>query len=100
MFFEVVVVVVVVVAVVVVVVVVVVVAQIVLFLFSFVESSSSSPFLLVLSFAHVHTALHALPQHKGKSKHGRYGDAVEEMDWTVGQLIKSIQVHSRKLQKK
>lgn len=44
------------------------------------------PFLLVLSYLHVHTALYASNMFRGKSKHGLYGDAVEEMDWSVGML--------------
>ncbi|KAJ7425217.1 Steryl-sulfatase [Pitangus sulphuratus] len=42
-----------------------------------------APFLLVLSYLHVHTALYASENFRGKSKHGLYGDAVEEMDWSV-----------------
>lgn len=46
-----------------------------------------SPFLLFLSYPHVHTALFASQSFRGKSKHGLYGDAVEEMDWSVGMLF-------------
>ncbi|NWI46901.1 STS sulfatase, partial [Picathartes gymnocephalus] len=52
----------------------------------FVERNIDAPFLLVLSYFHVHTALYASENFKGKSKHGLYGDAVEEMDWSVGML--------------
>ena len=45
------------------------------------------PFLLIMSWLHVHTPVVTAPQFKGHSRHGPYGDAVEEMDWGVGQLM-------------
>uniref|UniRef100_A0A8W4FBY3 Steroid sulfatase n=1 Tax=Sus scrofa TaxID=9823 RepID=A0A8W4FBY3_PIG len=50
----------------------------------FIQRNAESPFLLVLSFLHVHTALFSSKIFAGKSKHGAYGDATEEMDWSVG----------------
>ncbi|XP_040513472.1 steryl-sulfatase isoform X6 [Gallus gallus] len=50
----------------------------------FIERNHNAPFLLVLSYLHVHTALYASKMFRGKSRHGLYGDAVEEMDWSVG----------------
>ncbi|NWQ68895.1 STS sulfatase, partial [Neopipo cinnamomea] len=52
----------------------------------FIRRNTDTPFLLVLSYLHVHTALYASENFRGKSKHGLYGDAVEEMDWSVGML--------------
>lgn len=46
--------------------------------------NADTPFLLVLSYLHVHTALFASQGFAGKSQHGVYGDAVEELDWSVG----------------
>ncbi|XP_047621602.1 steryl-sulfatase [Phacochoerus africanus] len=53
----------------------------------FIQRNAESPFLLVLSFLHVHTALFSSKVFAGKSKHGAYGDATEEMDWSVGQIL-------------
>uniref|UniRef100_A0A8C9DAE1 Steroid sulfatase n=1 Tax=Panthera leo TaxID=9689 RepID=A0A8C9DAE1_PANLE len=50
----------------------------------FIRRNAKKPFLLVLSYLHVHTALFSSKEFAGKSKHGAYGDAVEEMDWSVG----------------
>ncbi|XP_053166032.1 steryl-sulfatase isoform X4 [Hemicordylus capensis] len=50
----------------------------------FIKRNSDAPFLLLLSYPQVHTALYVSQDFKGKSKHGLYGDAVEEMDWSVG----------------
>ncbi|XP_045141379.1 arylsulfatase D [Echinops telfairi] len=43
------------------------------------------PFLLFLSLLHVHLPLVTTPRFLGKSRHGVYGDNVEEMDWMVGE---------------
>uniref|UniRef100_A0A8I3WNJ6 Steroid sulfatase n=1 Tax=Callithrix jacchus TaxID=9483 RepID=A0A8I3WNJ6_CALJA len=48
------------------------------------QRNTEAPFLLVLSYLHVHTALFSSKEFASKSKHGVYGDAVEEMDWSVG----------------
>ncbi|XP_011733360.1 steryl-sulfatase isoform X1 [Macaca nemestrina] len=53
----------------------------------FIQRNTETPFLLVLSYLHVHTALFSSKDFAGKSKHGVYGDAVEEMDWSVGQIL-------------
>lgn len=49
--------------------------------------NAGTPFLLVLSYLHVHTALFSSKDFAGKSQHGAYGDAVEEMDWSVGMCV-------------
>uniref|UniRef100_A0A8D0L143 Steroid sulfatase n=1 Tax=Sphenodon punctatus TaxID=8508 RepID=A0A8D0L143_SPHPU len=53
----------------------------------FIKRNTDSPFLLFVSYLQVHTALYASQNFTGKSKHGLYGDAVEEMDWSVGQIL-------------
>ncbi|XP_062371081.1 steryl-sulfatase [Cinclus cinclus] len=60
----------------------------------FIERNTDTPFLLVLSYLHVHTALYASENFRGKSKHGLYGDAVEEMDWSVGQILDVLEKHN------
>lgn len=42
------------------------------------------PFLLCISLLHVHIPLVTTKQFLGKSRHGLYGDNVEEMDWLIG----------------
>ncbi|KAF0884522.1 STS sulfatase, partial [Crocuta crocuta] len=53
----------------------------------FIRRNTDKPFLLTLSYLQVHTALFASKDFASKSKHGVYGDAVEEMDWSVGQIL-------------
>ncbi|KAJ8350760.1 hypothetical protein SKAU_G00258900 [Synaphobranchus kaupii] len=53
----------------------------------FVERNQHKPFLLFLSLAHVHTPLFLSDGFAGKSKHGLYGDNVEEADWMIGRMV-------------
>ncbi|RMC06734.1 hypothetical protein DUI87_16180 [Hirundo rustica rustica] len=57
---------------------------------SFIERNKHKPFLLFLSFLHSHTPLLTTKEFLGRSRHGLYGDNVEEMDWMVGQVLDAI----------
>ncbi|XP_002735770.1 steryl-sulfatase-like [Saccoglossus kowalevskii] len=57
---------------------------------SFIEENKEGPFLLYLSFLKVHTALFTSKNFTGVSKHGQYGDNVEEMDWSVGRVLAKL----------
>nr|KAF6394759.1 steroid sulfatase [Rousettus aegyptiacus] len=57
----------------------------------FIRRNADAPFLLVVSYLQVHTALFSSKDFAGKSRHGAYGDAVEEMDWSVGQIMRVLQ---------
>ncbi|XP_060682864.1 arylsulfatase H-like isoform X1 [Hemiscyllium ocellatum] len=57
---------------------------------AFIERNQRKPFLILVSFLHVHTPFFTTKAFIGKSKHGAYGDNVEEMDWYVGQIVKAI----------
>jgi arylsulfatase A-like enzyme len=48
------------------------------------------PFFLYLPFTFPHIPLHASKSFRGKSPAGLYGDVVEEIDWSVGQILGSI----------
>ncbi|XP_071076483.1 arylsulfatase L-like [Desmodus rotundus] len=57
---------------------------------SFVERNKQRPFLLFVSFLHVHTPLVTTEAFLGGSVHGLYGDNVQEMDWMVGQILDTL----------
>ncbi|NWW42517.1 ARSD Arylsulfatase, partial [Pedionomus torquatus] len=57
---------------------------------SFIKRNKHGPFLLFVSFLHVHTPLFTTKKFLGKSRHGLYGDNVEEMDWMVGKILDSL----------
>ena len=50
----------------------------------------SQPFFLYLSYTFPHVPLHAGKAFRGKSPRGPYGDAVEEIDWSVGQILAAL----------
>lgn len=52
------------------------------------------PFFLYHSFAHVHVPMFTVPQMAGRSAHGRYGDNVEEMDASVGEILAALREHN------
>ncbi|NXL98125.1 ARSD Arylsulfatase, partial [Tyrannus savana] len=54
---------------------------------SFIKRNRHGPFLLFVSFLHVHTPLFTTSKFLGKSRHGLYGDNVEEMDWMMGKIL-------------
>ncbi|XP_070787029.1 steryl-sulfatase [Enoplosus armatus] len=56
----------------------------------FMERNSAKPFLLFFSFVQVHTAMFASAAFRGTSRHGIYGDAVHEVDWSVGQIMQTL----------
>uniref|UniRef100_H0XAS9 Arylsulfatase F n=1 Tax=Otolemur garnettii TaxID=30611 RepID=H0XAS9_OTOGA len=57
---------------------------------SFLERHKEGPFLLFFSFLHVHEPLPTTDEFIGTSKHGLYGDNVEEMDSMVGKILGAI----------
>ncbi|XP_024118890.1 steryl-sulfatase isoform X2 [Oryzias melastigma] len=56
----------------------------------FMERNAARPFLLFFSFLQVHTAMFASAAFRGTSRHGVYGDAVHEVDWSVGQIMQTL----------
>ncbi|XP_066477416.1 arylsulfatase H-like [Tiliqua scincoides] len=57
---------------------------------SFIKRNKQGPFLLFVSFLHVHTPCYTTELFRGKSRHGLYGDNVEEMDWMVGKVLAAL----------
>ncbi len=56
----------------------------------FIRSSHDHPFFLFLAHAMPHTPIHASQEFRGRSQAGLYGDAVEELDWSVGQILDTL----------
>ena len=57
---------------------------------SFIERSKGKPFFLYLPHNMPHIPLYASEKFKGKSAAGIYGDAVEELDWSVGEVLAAL----------
>ena len=57
---------------------------------AFVRQARRAPFFLYFAPAMVHLPLAASEKFRGRSRAGPYGDAVEELDWAVGELLKAV----------
>ena len=59
----------------------------------FIAKNKSKPFFLYLPHTFPHLPLFASPEFKDKSANGRYGDSVEEIDWSTGELLGALEEH-------
>lgn len=55
-----------------------------------IEQNKRKPFFLYLAHNMPHAPVFASPEFQGTSKGGRFGDVVEEIDWSVGQVLDAI----------
>lgn len=56
----------------------------------FISENKNVPFFLYLAHNMPHVPLFASDAFKGKSKRGLYGDVIEEIDWSVGQILQRL----------
>jgi len=57
----------------------------------FIEEQKDGPFFLYLPHTFPHVPLFASPEFAGRSEHGKYGDAVEEIDWSTGEILDALE---------
>jgi len=57
---------------------------------SFIEANQQKPFFVYLPHTFPHLPLFASDNFRGKSENGRYGDSVEEIDWSTGEIMKCL----------
>lgn len=62
---------------------------------NFVSSTAEEPFFLYLPHSMPHIPLAASAAFHGKSGLGPYGDAVMEMDWSVGKILEALKASGR-----
>lgn len=60
---------------------------------SFIERNQTRPFFVYLPHTMPGSTVHPFssPAFRGKSKNGDYGDSVEELDWSTGQVMETLQ---------
>jgi arylsulfatase A len=58
----------------------------------FINRSKGRPFFLHMGHAFPHLPLAVSPAFAGKSLQGLYGDAVQEMDWSIGEILNALRV--------
>jgi arylsulfatase A-like enzyme len=56
----------------------------------FIEKNKGKPFFIYLPHPMPHVPLYTTDAFAGKTKRGAYGDVVEEIDWSVGQILDSL----------
>lgn len=56
----------------------------------FITAHKDKPFFLYMPHTFPHVPMFASEAFKGKSRAGIYGDAVEELDWSVGQVLETL----------
>jgi arylsulfatase A len=56
----------------------------------FISKNKDKPFFLYVTHNMPHVPLYASPAFEGKSKRGLYGDVIEEIDWSVGEVVKAL----------
>ena len=57
---------------------------------SFIKKHKKGPFFVYLPHSMPHVPIAASAKFKGKSKQGTYGDVLMEIDWSVGEIMKTL----------
>ncbi len=60
---------------------------------AFIEKNKKGPFFLYLAHNMPHVPLHVSDKFRGKSARGLYGDVIEEIDWSVGEVMKALKAN-------
>lgn len=57
---------------------------------AFIEQHREQPFFVYLPHVMPHVPIFASEKFRGRSGHGLYADTVEELDWSVGELLSAL----------
>ncbi len=57
----------------------------------FVERHRSEPFFLYLAHSMPHVPLGVSERHRGSSEQGMFGDVIQEIDWSVGEILGTLE---------
>lgn len=57
----------------------------------FIERHAGTPFYLYLAHSMPHVPIYASPEFDGRSGKGLYADVIEEIDWSVGKVLGSLE---------
>ena len=56
-----------------------------------IEEAGQQPFFIYLAHNMPHVPIFASEQFEGRSKWGVYGDVIEELDWSVGEIVRALE---------
>ncbi|MCH8923862.1 MAG: sulfatase [Planctomycetes bacterium] len=59
----------------------------------FIAANKDKPFFVYLPHTMPHNPVNSSPAFKGKSANRGYGDCVEEIDWSTGQILAALKQH-------
>ena len=57
---------------------------------SFIERNKDQPFFLYMPHVMPHVPIFASDNFAGRSRHGAYADVIEELDWSVGEILATL----------
>ncbi len=57
---------------------------------SFIKKNQTKPFFLYLAHAMPHVPLHVSTRFSGTSQLGLFGDVMQELDWSVGEVLRTL----------
>ena len=57
---------------------------------AWMRGHADEPFFLFFSTPHIHHPFTPGPKFKGSSEAGRYGDFIQELDWMVGEVLRTL----------
>ncbi|MGB5170550.1 MAG: sulfatase-like hydrolase/transferase, partial [Eudoraea sp.] len=60
----------------------------------FIKRNKDHPFFLYVPHPQPHVPLFVSEKHKGKSQRGLYGDVIMEIDWSVGEILKTLKEYN------
>ena len=59
----------------------------------FIEQRKGGPFFLYLAHSMPHVPLFAGEKFRGRTARGLFGDVIEEIDWSVGEILAALKAH-------
>jgi arylsulfatase A-like enzyme/dienelactone hydrolase len=57
---------------------------------AFIEKNKDRPFFLYVPHIMPHVPIHASERFRGTSQRGLYGDVIQELDWSVGEILAAL----------
>ena len=58
---------------------------------SFIEKTKDAPFFLYLAHPQPHVPLYVSGDRKGSSEKGIFGDVIQEIDWSTGEVLRALE---------
>jgi arylsulfatase A-like enzyme len=60
---------------------------------AFIERNQDRPFFLYVPHSMPHVPIYVSDRHAASSQQGLYGDVIQEIDWSVGQIVAALKKH-------